>query len=109
METRYPETRTIERSTRPSAKRRTTSKRKIEFVLESPKAHSAAVAGTFNDWEPNQGWMSKDAAGIWRTTISLRPGRYEYRFVVDGEWVNDPKATEFVPNSLGSTNSVLVV
>lgn len=41
--------------------------------------------------------------------LMLAPDRYEYRFVVDAEWVNDPFATEQVSNPHGSFNSVLVV
>jgi hypothetical protein len=40
--------------------------------------------------------------------VSLPPGRYEYKFIVDGEWVEDPKA-DSVPNEFGSRNSVIHV
>jgi hypothetical protein len=41
--------------------------------------------------------------------VPLSPGRYEYRFVVNGEWVDDPKAKASVPNPHGGRNAVLVV
>ena len=47
--------------------------------------------------------------GKWAKELALRPGRYEYRFVVDGEWVDDPAATELIPNLFGTANAVLVV
>ena len=81
----------------------------IEFALELPAAKSVAVAGTFNGWDQKHTPMRKDANGGWRATISLRPGRYEYRFVADGRWLNDPKAKESVANGFGDTNSVLVI
>jgi hypothetical protein len=53
--------------------------------------------------------MTRDPVGRWKATASLPPGRYEYRFVVDGQWISDPSAKEFVGNSFGSTNSILVI
>jgi hypothetical protein len=47
--------------------------------------------------------------GKWAKELALPPGRYEYRFVVDGQWVDDPAATELIPNSFGTANAVLVV
>jgi hypothetical protein len=41
--------------------------------------------------------------------LAVQPGRHEYLFVVDGQWVPDPKAPETVPNPFGGRNSVLVV
>ena len=80
-----------------------------EFVFHMPQARSASVAGTFNRWEPKRTPMHKDANGNWKATMWLPPGRYEYRFVIDGQWVSDPKARESSPNGFGSTNSVAVV
>lgn len=47
--------------------------------------------------------------GRWVKELTLPPGRYEYRFVIDGQWVDDPKATEFVSNPHGGQNAVLIV
>ena len=81
----------------------------IEFVFHMPQARSASVAGSFNKWEPKRTAMRKDPSGDWKATVWLPPGRYEYRFIVDGQWLSDPKAKESAPNDFGSTNSVLVV
>ena len=80
-----------------------------EFVFHMPQARSAAVAGNFNNWEPKRTAMRKDPGGDWKATVWLPPGRYEYRFIVDGQWVSDPSAKESAPNGFGSTNSVVVV
>jgi hypothetical protein len=53
--------------------------------------------------------MKKDKKGIWKTTASLKPGRYEYRFLVDGDWKNDPCCPGRVPNEFGSQNCVRIV
>ncbi len=80
----------------------------VDFVLHMPAAKSASVAGSFNGWDANRTPLRKDASG-WKATLWLPPGRYQYRFVVDGEWMSDPRAKESVPNEFGSTNSVVVV
>ncbi len=84
-------------------------KKDVEFLLAAPQAHAVSVAGTFNHWDPKRTPMKKRLGDRWRITISLAPGRYEYRFVVDGCWVSDPKAKQSVTNTFGSTNSVIVV
>jgi 1,4-alpha-glucan branching enzyme len=80
----------------------------VEFRLSMPQAQTACVVGTFNNWDTKRTPMQKDAAG-WKASIPLAPGRYEYRFVADGQWLSDPNAKESVGNDFGSTNSVLVV
>jgi 1,4-alpha-glucan branching enzyme len=68
------------------------------------------VAGSFNGWDSSRTPLAKDPNGGWKTTVMLPPGRYEYRFVIDGgQWFSDPGAKESVPNAFGSTNSVVVV
>jgi len=46
--------------------------------------------------------MKKDKKGIWKTILSSKPGRYEYRFLKDGNWENDPACSNCVPNEFGS-------
>ena len=81
----------------------------VDFVLDNPNAQSVALAGTFNDWDLKRTPLRKETNGGWKTTLWLPPGRYEYRFVVDGQWLSDPNAKESAPNQFGSTNSVVVV
>ncbi len=80
----------------------------VEFTFKQPEAKNVSLAGTFNGWDPRRTPLRKGAAG-WKTTVWLPPGRYEYRFVVDGEWMSDPACKEPVPNDFGSTNSVVLV
>ncbi len=81
----------------------------VDFALDLPNAQSACVAGTFNNWDTKRTPLRKEKKGQWKATVWLPPGRYEYRFVVDGRWLSDPKAKESVTNGYGSTNSVVVV
>jgi 1,4-alpha-glucan branching enzyme len=79
------------------------------LVLTHPTAQEVCIAGSFNDWHPSVTPMIRLEDGRWAKELALPPGRYEYRFVVDGQWVDDPAATELVPNSFGTANAVLVV
>lgn len=66
------------------------------------------VAGEWNRWDPSADPMlDPDGDGIYEKTIALPPGRYEYKFIVDGVWIEDPNASESVPNPYGSSNSVV--
>jgi hypothetical protein len=70
---------------------------------------SVQVAGTFNDWRPEANPLANLGAGEWAGLLTLKAGQYEYRFVVDGCWVEDPTAIERVANPYGGFNSVLKV
>jgi hypothetical protein len=82
---------------------------RVGLQLTWPGAQEVSIAGSFNDWHPSVTPMIRLSGGKWAKELSLAPGRYEYRFVVDGEWVDDPAATELIPNSFGSANAVLEV
>lgn len=82
---------------------------RVEFRLYAPEASTVQVAGEFNDWNPLEGRMEPDLdAGIWRLDLKLAPGRYRYRFVVDGAWVEDP-AVPFEESAAGYRNSIVDV
>ena len=83
--------------------------RKVAFKFFAPLSLTVQVAGTFNDWDPKRGELKKHADGNWTGSFDLSPGRYEYRFVVDGNWENDQNNMEIVPNYAGTFNNVLHV
>ncbi len=78
----------------------------LEFV--KPEAKRVCVAGSFNEWEPESTPLSPAGNGRWVGDLAVKPGRYEYLFVVDGQWLPDPNAKESVANPFGGRNSVLV-
>lgn len=82
---------------------------KVSFVLLDLGAEQVSLSGDFNGWSPNATPMKRDEAGHWETTVDLVPGRYQYKFLVDGEWVPDPLAGENVWNQHGTLNSVVEV
>lgn len=82
----------------------------VDFVLEHCGAEQVYVCGDFNQWHPTSlRLIGNPESGLWEKRISLPPGRYEYKFLVDGIWMNDPDARENAPNPYGSSNSVLEV
>lgn len=81
----------------------------IEFKFYAPQAKKVSVGGGFNDWKPEKTALKKDAKGNWKTSVTLSPGRYEYRYLVDGVWQNAQEPVECVPNAFGSWNCVVTV
>lgn len=79
----------------------------VEFVHET--AAKVCIAGAFNDWRPEVTPMVSLGDGRWVKELALPPGAYEYRLVVDGEWMPDPRAAETALNPFGGINSVLKV
>lgn len=93
----------------PQARANSPAKKRVTFKLHAPQAHFVLLTGSFCDWQTNSIHLKKDKAGVWKTTISLPVGSYEYRFLVDGEWQDDPLCHERVPNPFGTENCVLHV
>jgi hypothetical protein len=81
----------------------------IILTLYAPEAREVKVAGNFNGWRPAATPLKNTGAGEWIVRLRLRSGQYEYRFVVDGRWSEDPRASQRVANPYGSFNSVLMV
>jgi hypothetical protein len=82
----------------------------VRLVLLQPDARSVSVAGDFNGWNPGQTKLERSEGGMWTATIALKPGRYQYMFVIDGkQWVADPLAEEGAGDGFGSQNAVLDV
>ena len=86
-----------------------TQKRRITFKLEASDAKEVILVGDFNSWDGKKHTMKRDDKGRWTKIVALSPGRYEYKFLVDGQWQNDPKNDQVVHNSFGSLNNILTV
>lgn len=81
----------------------------VRFELIAPSARSVYLAGSFNEWRPDEIPLARTHDGHWTVTIPLSVGEHSYQFVVNGErWVPDPNA-EAVDDGFGGRNSVLVV
>ncbi len=82
----------------------------VTLSLDYANAQEVFLCGDFNQWSPaSLRMLRRPDNGHWEKRLTLAPGHYEYKFLVDGEWVNDPEAHENVPNKWGSLNSVLEV
>lgn len=82
---------------------------RISLELVKPGAKKVCVAGSFNGWKPEQTPLMPLGNGRWVGDLAVNPGKYEYLFVVDGQWLPDPNAKESVQNPFGGKNSVLTV
>ena len=82
---------------------------KVVFWYHDDAAQQVALAGDFNDWNPQQNAFDKHASGMWRAVFPLLPpGSYRYKFVVDGErWLEDPSNGLKTEDQHGGFNSVL--
>jgi len=82
---------------------------RVSLALTKPEAKNVFVAGSFNEWKPQETPLMRVGDGRWAGDLVVKPGRHEYLFVVDGQWLPDPNAKESVQNPFGGRNSVLVV
>lgn len=64
----------------------------VRFALDAPHARSVHLAGEMTDWEAGKRAMTRGPDGRWSLTLDLAPGQWVYKFVVDGQWIADPKA-----------------
>jgi hypothetical protein len=81
----------------------------ITLTFLAPEAKEVNVAGNFNSWRPDATPLKNTGDGEWAVRLMLRSGQYEYRFLVDGQWNEDPGASQRVTNPYGGFNSVLLV
>jgi 5'-AMP-activated protein kinase regulatory beta subunit len=87
--------------------KQTVKKRRVTFSLEAAEAEQVVLMGDFNKWNPKTHPMKNDGNGIWNKTVMLSPGQYEYKFLIDGNWREDPQNNQTCMNCFGSLNSVL--
>lgn len=76
------------------------------FSFAEPSAMTVQLVGDFTRWEENPITLKRGADGVWRAKVELEPGTHHYRFLVDGQWRDDPECTLRVPNPYGSQDSV---
>jgi hypothetical protein len=85
------------------------SAERVSLELVKPDAKQVCVAGDFNGWKPETTPLTLASNGRWVGNVPMKPGRHEYLFVVDGQWLPDPNAKETVQNPFGGKNSVVIV
>lgn len=94
------------------ARVKTTSKKKrkkITFLFEATNASEVVLVGDFNYWNLKKHPMKMNEHGVWEKAVLIPPGRYEYKFLVDGHWKEDPQNNQRCSNCYGTYNNVLTV
>jgi len=82
----------------------------ILFVQPVSGSARLGIAGDFNNWNPSATPLTRnDDLGVWQACIRIPPGRYRYRLVVDGQWVQDPYNKNTETNPFGELNNILEV
>jgi 1,4-alpha-glucan branching enzyme len=89
------------RKSSPRANRKTQT-----FSIAAPTAQSVQLVGDFTQWQERPIMLTKQGGGVWSSTIELESGEHRYRFLVDGQWSDDPECTLRVPNPYGSQDAV---
>lgn len=83
--------------------------KRIHFKYQAPEADSVSLAGSFNGWNVSAHPLKKDKSGICSAVLNLYPGTYEYLYVVDGKWRDDPNCKIHQHNRYGGHNCLLIV
>ncbi|MBI3252110.1 MAG: AAA family ATPase [Candidatus Omnitrophica bacterium] len=81
-----------------------------DFIVKAAGAKEVHLVGDFNNWLVSSDsvlWQKEE--GLWQKRLFLEPGRYRYKFVVDGEWTTDPANDQIEPNPYGGADSVLEI
>ncbi|MFH1847612.1 MAG: AAA family ATPase [Candidatus Omnitrophota bacterium] len=80
----------------------------VRFALNSPDARYVYVVGDFNNWIlDDSSRLERSKSAAWQKNITLKPGKYRYKFVVDGRWIHDPDNPHREDNIFGNYDSVL--
>ena len=81
-----------------------------EFKLRAPKASSVYVLGDFNSWKrTDANRLTKVENGTWSGHFNISKGKYRYKFLVDDQWIHDPKNPLTEKNSFGTVDSILKI
>ena len=81
----------------------------VTFTLNAPDAQAVFLAGDFNGWNASDLPLANDGAGNWSVTVPLAAGAYEYKFVVDDQWQEDPGNAQKKSDPFGGSNSLVTV
>ena len=79
----------------------------VMFVIRAAGATRVQIAGDFNDWNPDRTPLMHVDRDTFQIKVPLMPGKYQYRYVVDGNWRNDPDNHNVEMNPYGELNNVI--
>ena len=81
-------------------------RRRVTFSFESSDAKEVILLGDFNNWNAKKHPMKSNGNGMWNKSVVIPLGRYEYKFLVDGQWEEDPQNDQTCLNGFGTYNNV---
>lgn len=79
------------------------------FSVFAPEAKDVYLVGEFNKWQLNESARMTQDNGTWRSKINLNSGKYRYRFVIDGNWIEDSSNPLKEVNPYGSVDSLIEI
>jgi len=80
----------------------------ITFICNvKSQAKAVFLAGSFNQWQPDAKRMRRFKDGSFRAKLKLPSGTHQYKFIVDGLWIQDPDAPDNMVNEYGTMNSMV--
>src|SRR3989440_4407538 len=71
-------------------------------------AEAVAIYGSFNNWIQTKNYCGRQGDG-WVCRVDLAPGKYTYKFLVDGVGLNDPANSVTEDDGSGRMDSVIVI
>jgi chromosome partitioning protein len=99
----------LEKKMKEIMKERLPRMNQVVFSVNAPEARDVFLVGDFNNWNTDDSSRMQQAEGTWRKIMKLGAGRYHYRFVVDGSWVEDTDNPTKEINPYGSMDSVIEI
>jgi 1,4-alpha-glucan branching enzyme len=86
--------------------RRMKTTKRQSFHYSAHDAATVLLVGDFTGWQEKPIPMRKRNGSVWTANVELSPGPHHYRFIVDGEWQDDPECTVRVSNPFGTQDMV---
>jgi 1,4-alpha-glucan branching enzyme len=81
----------------------------VNFICVAPAARRVCLTGDFNEWDPEANPMQRQPDGAWLLQMPMHHGHHQYRFMVDGKPVLDPRASGIARNRQGERVSLIAV
>ena len=81
-----------------------------KFLLKGKEFSDVYLVGEFNNWDQNEDYkLKKVSSDTWEINLRLNKGKYRYKFVVDGKWINDPENNSVEDDAFGGKNSIKII
>ncbi len=81
----------------------------VEFRIYKPRATFVSIVGDFNYWNPENDLLTKGKDGVWRLQKKLYPGKYRYKYIIDGDWVPDLYNSNSGSDNSGTICSIIEI